>query len=198
MTYEKAGIYKTHVPYCVAACPTGALQFGPYDDMKDLMGSRVNMLKRKQGKKDVNPYGHDYLGGLGVFYILETDRDEDYSLPGYPRMPATIRTWQGLWKPLTFIMAGATLLFWMLHYAIIGPVGVKVVEAPEDEERELTEEEYDRMVRAKRRVGKAKRDLPKGYRPRKRKKGPGGKGRPPARRSRLPGRKARQEDEEDF
>ena len=168
------------------------------EDMKKIMGSRVNMLKRKQGKENANPYGHDYLQGLGVFFILETDRDEDYDLPGYPRMPATVRAWQGLWKPLTFIVAGASLLFWLLHYAIIGPVGVKVVEEPEEEERELTEEEYDRLVRAKRRAGKAKRDVPKGYRPRKKKKAAGGKGKPPARRSRLPGRKARQEDEDDF
>ncbi len=190
------GSYKSHVPYCVAACPTGALQFGPYNEMRTVADTRMNMLQTTQGKKGVNAYGYDYLGGLGVFYILETPRDEDYGLPRYPRMPATVRTWQGLWKHLTYIMAGATLLFWLLHYAIIGPAGVKVVEEPEDEERELTEEEYDRMIRAKRRAGKALRDVPKGYHPRKRKKS-GGKGKPPARHSRLPGKKAKQEDEDD-
>jgi formate dehydrogenase beta subunit len=196
MTYERAGIYKTHVPYCVAACPTGALQFGPYENMKKVMGSRINMLKRKQGKDDVNPYGHEYMQGLGVFYILESTKDEDYDLPTYPRVPASIRSWQGLWKHLTYIMGGVAILFWFLHYAIIGPVGVKVVEAPEDEDRELTEEEYDRMIRTKRKAGKVKRDLPKDYHMRKRKRRPGGKGKPPAKRSRLPGKKARQEDED--
>ena len=83
------------------------------------------------------------------------------------------------------------MLFWMLHYAIIGPAGVKMIEEPEDEERELTEEEYERMITAKRRAGKAMRDMPKGYRPRKRK---GPKGRPPRKRSKLP-RKGSEEEE---
>lgn len=193
------GSYKSNVPYCVAACPTGAMQFGDYSEMRKIADTRINMLQTRHGKQGTNAYGYDYLKGLGVFYILETPRDEDYGLPRYPRMPATVRTWQGLWKPLTFIMAGATLLFWFLHYAIAGPAGVKVIEEPEEEERELTEEEYERMIKTKRRAGKAMRDMPKGYRPHKRKKGgKGGKGRPPARRSRLPGRKARMEDEEDY
>ena len=190
-----AGSYKSNVPYCVAACPTGALQFGAYADMEKIAHTRINMLRTKHGKPDTNAYGTEYLGGLGVFYILESTRDEDYGLPPYPRMPMSVRTWQGLWKPLTFIMAGATLLFWMLHYAIIGPAGVKMIETPEEEERELTEEEYERMIYAKRRAGKALMNVPKGYRPRKRKKGK--KGGPPRKRSRLPGKKARQDEEED-
>jgi formate dehydrogenase iron-sulfur subunit len=190
--------YKSNVPYCVASCPTGALQFGTVDEMRLAADTRVKMLRTELGMQNANTYGLNFLRGTNVFYILNSPSDEDYDLPTFPRMPATVRTWQGLWKPLTFIMAGATILFWLLHYAIIGPVGVKVVEAKEDEEKELTEEEYDRMIRAKRRAGKMKRDVPKGYRPRKRKKGPKKKGAPPARRSRLPGRKSRQEDEDDY
>jgi formate dehydrogenase iron-sulfur subunit len=197
IAHMPSGAYKSQVPYCVAACPTGALRFGDDADIKDIANNRLHNLQTKQGKRDANIYGRDTLGGLGVFYILETLNERDYGLPRYPRMPATVRTWQGLWKPLTFIIAGVSLLFWLLHYAIIGPVGVRVVEEPEEEERELTEEEYDRMIRAKRRAGKQKRDMPKGYRPRR--KGPKkkGKGKAPARRSRLPGRKAK-EEEEDF
>jgi len=192
MRTDKAGPYKTHVPYCVAACPTGALQFGLYSDMRKIADTRINMLKTKHGKSGTNPYGYDYLGGLGVIYILESPHDEDYALPRYPRMPAAVRTWQGLWKPLSFIMAGATILFWLLHYAIIGPAGVRMIEDEEEEERELTEEEYERMINAKRRAGKSMRDMPKGYRPRKHKKG--AKGRPPRKRSKLP-RKGSDEEE---
>lgn len=189
--------YKSNVPYCVAACPTGALQFGPIAEIKTIADTRVNMLRTDMKKEHANIYGPNFLGELGVYYILNSPRDEDYDLPSSPRMPASVRTWQGLWKPLTYIMAGATVLFWLLHYAVVGPVGVKVVEAPEEEERELTEEEYERMIRAKRRAGKQMMNVPKGYRPRKRKKGPKRKGAPPAKRSRLPGKRRRDEDEDD-
>lgn len=187
--------YKSNVPYCVAACPTGALQFGLRKEMAAIAGVRIQMLRRKHLKKRTAPYLHEYLGGLGTIYVLETPDVQVYGLPHFPRMPAAVRTWQGLWKPLTYITAGVAILFWLLHYALVGPVGVKVVEAPEEEERELTEEEWERMVRAKRRAGKAMRDLPKGYRPRKRKKSK--KGLPPGRRSRLPGKRARREEEEE-
>jgi formate dehydrogenase iron-sulfur subunit len=194
--YMERGPYRSYVPYCVAACPTGALRFGTDVEIRKIADTRLHNLQTKQGKPDAYIYGADTLGGLGVFYILETANEKDYGLPRYPRMPASVRTWQGLWKPLTFIMAGASLLFWLLHYAIIGPVGVRVVEEPEEEERELTEEEYERMIRAKRRAGKQLRDVPKGWRPKR--KGPKtkGKGKAPAKRSRLPGKKAREEDED--
>lgn len=129
--------------------------FGDSEEIGALVGKRIASLQAS-GKKEVSVYGDrtTYLGGLGVIYLLEDPDPALYGLPPSPYIPASVSVWQGLWKPLTYITPAVVLLFWILHYAVIGPLGVKVVEEPEEEEIELTPEEYERMIRAKRDAGK--------------------------------------------
>ena len=148
--YDKVSASDSHLPACVQACPSGALSFGDYEEIGALA------RKRAESGKNVSIYGDGaaYLGGLGVIYLLESTDTSLYGLPSLPRFPTSVSVWQGLWKPLTYITPAVVLLFWILHYALIGPLGVKVVEEPEEEEIELTPEEYERMIHAKREAGK--------------------------------------------
>ncbi|MFH1423260.1 MAG: 4Fe-4S dicluster domain-containing protein [Planctomycetota bacterium] len=180
--YEKIDKSSSQLPNCVQACPTGALVFGESEEIEAIAKKRVSVLQ-ESGKNNICLYGNSraYLGGLGVVYILETTNVQLYGLPEFPRISTTVSTWQDFWKPLLYIAPAVVLFLWILHYMFIGPLGVKIVEEKEeDEEIEITEEEYQRMIATKRRAGKMMQDLdPKElYRRRKSKKGKKSKGKP--------------------
>ncbi|MBN1671933.1 MAG: 4Fe-4S dicluster domain-containing protein [Kiritimatiellae bacterium] len=73
------------MPACATACPTGAVQFGPWDEMLAAAKARVATLK--QDGQQAQVYGDEsMLGGLGVMYVL-TEPPEAYGLPAQPRLP---------------------------------------------------------------------------------------------------------------
>ena len=141
------------LPACVAACPTGALIFGKASDVKKEMRSRLAAV-RSTGKRERIDYGEGYLGGLGVRYIFDSSDSRNYFLVSRPFYTRAAWTWQSTLKPLALIAGGVALAFMLLHRAVIGPLGVKIVE--EEEEREPTPEEIERMIEMKRRAGQMK------------------------------------------
>jgi formate dehydrogenase iron-sulfur subunit len=69
---------------CAAACPTGALIYGPRDVLLPTAKERVDLLKA-DGFPEASLYGETELGGLGVLSIL-TLPVEAYGLPDPPKV----------------------------------------------------------------------------------------------------------------
>jgi formate dehydrogenase iron-sulfur subunit len=68
---------------CAAACPTGALIFGPRTELLTTAKERVEVL-RTSGFAESSLYGEKELGGLGVLSIL-TLPPAAYGLPDLPK-----------------------------------------------------------------------------------------------------------------
>lgn len=141
------------LPACVTACPTGALLFGEVKEVTKEMSSRLAAVRRT-GKGERIDYGKGYLGGLGIRYIFDSGDSRDYFLVGQPFYTRAAWTWQSILKTLALVAGGAAFAFMILHRAVIGPLGVKIVE--EEEELEPTPEEIERMIQMKRREGQMK------------------------------------------
>jgi formate dehydrogenase iron-sulfur subunit len=92
-------------PACATACPTGAIRFGPRDEIVRVAKARQAVLAKKSG---VSPrlYGETELGGLGVMYLLP----EKASIYGLPERPTKPTVWIGL-KWLAGVLPGAALLY---------------------------------------------------------------------------------------
>jgi formate dehydrogenase iron-sulfur subunit len=76
------------VPACAQACPTGSIQFGPIDELRERARSRVQEL-HEQGREDAYLYGDtpgDAYSELHSFYLL-VDRAATYGLPEDPVNP---------------------------------------------------------------------------------------------------------------
>ena len=71
------------LPACASACPTGAIKYGPKDEMYALAEERVAELKGK-GMQHANHYGTDKLGGLHSIFVLPCKLDI-YDLPADPK-----------------------------------------------------------------------------------------------------------------
>lgn len=71
-------------PACATACPTGAIQFGPWDKMLQLAKTRKALLTEQGHTPTI--YGETELGGLGAMYLL-MESPEAYGLPVNPRLP---------------------------------------------------------------------------------------------------------------
>jgi len=56
-------------PACAKACPTGAIQFGSKEDMKDYAAKRVSDLKER-GYANAGLYDPQGVGGTHVMYVL--------------------------------------------------------------------------------------------------------------------------------
>jgi|GEM_PF-216809 len=151
---ERTRIGSPEVPACVASCPTGALVFGKA--IEEIIAEKERRLAavKKTGKRDRISYGEGYLGGLGVIYIFDSDDSRDYFLTGWPRYTRAVWTWQSVLKPAALIAGIVALVIMLFHRMLIGPLGVKIVEAAE--EKELTDEELERMIKMKRQEGKMK------------------------------------------
>ena len=118
-------------PACVKTCPTGAIQFGSKEDMKQLAAARIKDLNHR-GYKNAGLYDPQGVGGTHVMYVLHhADRPSLYKgLPENPHISATVKLWKGLLKPLaTFGIAAAVATGW-LHYITVGPNRAEE-EAPE-------------------------------------------------------------------
>jgi len=109
-------------PACVKTCPTGAINFGSKEDMKQLAASRLPDLQRR-GYPNAGLYDPPGVGGTHVMYVLKhADRPELYAgLPKDPQISAMVNLWRGWLKPLALLGMGATILAGFFHYVAVGP-----------------------------------------------------------------------------
>ncbi len=124
-------------PACIKACPTGALQFGTKDQMKDYAEGRIADLKER-GFQQAGLYDPEGVGGTHVMYVLQhADRPKLYSgLPENPSISPLVSIWKGPLKPIAAAAIGVLTLAAVLHSVIKGPARVA-----KDSERAVDEEE---------------------------------------------------------
>jgi formate dehydrogenase iron-sulfur subunit len=109
-------------PACVKACPTGALQFGSKEDMKDYAEERIADLKER-GFDKAGLYDPQGVGGTHVMYVLHhADRPQLYSgLPENPQISPLVSIWKGVTKPIASLAIGLVALGSLFHYVMKGP-----------------------------------------------------------------------------
>jgi len=111
-TYCIDRVTNGEIPACAKTCTTGAIQY--HSDRNEAVTrglARVEALKDK-GFYYTNLYGHDFLGGLGVMYVL-TEPPSVYGLPERPRLATTSVLGQWLSGVITAGVVSA-LPFWLL------------------------------------------------------------------------------------
>jgi formate dehydrogenase iron-sulfur subunit len=84
-------------PACVTICPTGALTFGPRDEMLSTAEARLDTLVQA-GFDNAELYGRDEVDGMHVLFIAQRGV-EDHGLQKDPQVPAITNAWQVL-KPI--------------------------------------------------------------------------------------------------
>ena len=72
-------------PACIKACPTGCLQFGSKDDMKQRAESRVRQLHEHTSYKNAGVYDPPGVGGTHVIYVLHDATNPKLTV-GCPRI----------------------------------------------------------------------------------------------------------------
>jgi formate dehydrogenase iron-sulfur subunit len=98
---QEAGL----LPACVAACPTGALNFG----------TRADMLREMKARVDAQPdryetmYGDHVVGGTSWFYLSDIPVEELGLPTNLPKTPMPKLTWNWLTK-VPFIAIGLGLV----------------------------------------------------------------------------------------
>ena len=109
-------------PACVKTCPTGAIEFGTKEDMRQHAAERVEDLKSR-GYDQAGLYDPEGVGGTHVMYVLHhADQPQLYAgLPEQPRISPMVALWKGLAKPLGLLAIVATAAAGFLHYIGIGP-----------------------------------------------------------------------------
>jgi len=96
-------------PACAKACPTDSIQFGPYDELREVAARRVAAL-HERGVERAYLYGandapeDELAGGLGAFFLL-TEPPESYGLPAQADSPIQQNV-----IPATLTAVGAGLL----------------------------------------------------------------------------------------
>jgi formate dehydrogenase beta subunit len=110
-------------PACIKACPTGCLQFGTKDEMKELGESRAQQLREQSGFANAGVYDPSGVGGTHVLYVLhDATNPEAYGgLPKDPRVPWTVRLWKGPLKWIGNLAMAGGLLGLFVHYLRYGP-----------------------------------------------------------------------------
>ncbi len=109
-------------PACVKSCPTGAIQFGAKEDMKEYAATRIKDLNER-GFDNAGLYDPAGVGGTHVMYVLHhADKPELYSnLPKDPQISPVTSLWKGLLKPLSTVGIAAAVFTSFLHYVSVGP-----------------------------------------------------------------------------
>ena len=97
-------------PSCVKACPTGAITFGPKDDMVTYAEQRAADLQER-GFKNAGLYNPAGVGGTHVMYVLKhADQPALTGLPANPSVSPWVSLWKGVSKPVGLaVMAAAGL-----------------------------------------------------------------------------------------
>ncbi|WP_374316765.1 formate dehydrogenase subunit beta [Aquabacterium sp.] len=109
-------------PACVKTCPTGAIQFGSKEDMKDYAETRIADLKSR-GYENAGLYDPKGVGGTHVMYVLHhADKPNLYSgLPENPSISPMVALWKGVAKPLATLALAGVALGSLFHYVMKGP-----------------------------------------------------------------------------
>ena len=109
-------------PACAKVCPTGAIQFGSKEQMKDYAAKRIVDLKSR-GYDKAGLYDPQGVGGTHVMYVLHhADRPELYKgLPNDPSISPLVSLWKGFAKPLATVAMAAVALGSLFHYVMKGP-----------------------------------------------------------------------------
>ena len=104
------------------ACPTGAIQFGSKEDMKDYAAKRITDLKER-GYEKAGLYDPEGVGGTHVMYVLHhADKPNLYSgLPVNPSISPLVALWKGATKPLATLALAGVALGSLFHYVMKGP-----------------------------------------------------------------------------
>ena len=121
-------------PACVKTCPTGAIQFGTKEDMKQVAAERIVDLNQR-GYEKAGLYDPEGVGGTHVMYVLHhADKPGLYhGLPENPSISPTVKLWKGFLKPLATIGIAAATLTGFFHYITVGPSTAE----PEEDEPEV-------------------------------------------------------------
>jgi len=109
-------------PACAKVCPTGAIQFGSKEKMKEYAETRITDLKER-GYDNAGLYDPAGVGGTHVMYVLHhADKPTLYhKLPKDPTISPTVSLWKGITKPLAMAALGAAALGSLFHYVMKGP-----------------------------------------------------------------------------
>ncbi|WP_428826437.1 formate dehydrogenase subunit beta [Azonexus sp. IMCC34842] len=109
-------------PACAKACPTGAIQFGTKEDMKDFAETRIADLKER-GFDKAGLYDPEGVGGTHVMYVLHhADQPGLYAgLPANPSISPLVGLWKGFAKPLATLALAGVALGSLFHYVTKGP-----------------------------------------------------------------------------
>jgi formate dehydrogenase iron-sulfur subunit len=125
-------------PACVKTCPTGAIQFGSKEDMKEVAETRIADLKSR-GYEQAGLYDPPGVGGTHVMYVLHhADKPQLYAnLPHNPSVSPLVSVWKGITKPLAMLGLGALAIGSLFHYISKGPneISKDVEKEIEDEDR---------------------------------------------------------------
>lgn len=129
-------------PACVKSCPTGAIQFGSKEDMKDYAETRIADLKER-GYDKAGLYDPEGVGGTHVMYVLHhADKPGLYAgLPANPSVSPLVSIWKGFTKPLATLALAGIALGSLFHYVTKGPneVSKEIEDEIEREDREKEE-----------------------------------------------------------
>jgi len=109
-------------PACIKACPTGALQFGTKERMRQYAAERIADLKAR-GFAKAGLYDPAGVGGTHVMYVLHhADRPGLYNgLAADPGISPMVSLWKGAAKPLAVAALGSVALGCLFHYIVKGP-----------------------------------------------------------------------------
>ena len=112
-------------PACIKACPTGALQFGTKEQMREYGEERIADLKAR-GFAKAGLYDPPGVGGTHVMYVLHhADQPGLYNgLAADPSIGPLVSLWKGAAKPLAVAALGAVALGELFHYLTKGPLDV--------------------------------------------------------------------------
>ena len=119
-------------PACVKTCPTGAIEFGTKEEMKEHAQARIADLKSR-GYANAGLYDPAGVGGTHVMYVLHhADQPTLYSgLPKDPQISPAVSLWKGVAKPLSMAAMALAALVGFFHYMRVGPAET----SEEDEHR---------------------------------------------------------------
>jgi formate dehydrogenase iron-sulfur subunit len=117
---EKGKVTKCHlcfdriankmIPACAKVCPTGAIKYGPREELITFAATR--------GYAKV--YGQTELDGLGSVYAFR-EAPHVYDYTDDPRIPPSVEVWDRVLKPLSYVALGGVVAGAIIHYLAAGP-----------------------------------------------------------------------------